>query len=103
MTEKQFIEIVEAVCRRPRMYTVNGTFEEVVCFLDGFGLGSDLATGQTHSIWTNFGKWLANTRGIANGPIMMSEFRGWYENDERALAELIRFYQEYANNSDVGF
>ncbi|MBK7708300.1 MAG: hypothetical protein IPJ30_21735 [Acidobacteria bacterium] len=78
------------------------TFEEVVCFLDGFGLGSDLATGQTHSIWMNL-KMACKHCGIANGPIMMSEFRGWYENDERALAELIRFYQEYANNSDVGF
>ncbi|MBK7706173.1 MAG: hypothetical protein IPJ30_10415 [Acidobacteria bacterium] len=103
MTEKQFIEIVEAVCRRPRMYTVNGTFEEVVCFLDGFGLGSIWRLGKLIPSGRTSENGLQNTRGIANGPIMMSEFRGWYENDERALAELIRFYQEYANNSDVGF
>ena len=30
---------VEAVCYRPRMYTANGTLEEVCCFLNGFYSG----------------------------------------------------------------
>lgn len=95
MTEEQFAENVEAVCRRPQMYTVSGTFGEAVSFLDGFGLGSNLETG-THSIWTPFCRWLADSRGNPSGLVTMVEFRTWYENDETALRELSRLYREFA-------
>jgi len=97
MTNKQFCEIVDAVCTRPRLYTINGTFEEVVCFLDGFGLGSNLDNKQTHSIWTEFGLWLARVRKVAHQSITMSEFRSWFDNDEAAILELARAYREYAS------
>lgn len=33
------VSFVEAVCRRPRMYTLNGSLAEVICFLTGFYSG----------------------------------------------------------------
>jgi hypothetical protein len=32
----QTVSFIEAVCRRPKMYTLDGTLAEVFCFLNGF-------------------------------------------------------------------
>ena len=57
------ISFVEAVCFRPRMYTLNGTFEEVLCFLHGFYTGMITHnTDQKANVfakreWFNFLQW----------------------------------------------
>jgi|GEM_PF-3093756 len=37
----KFIELVITVCRRPRMFTLNGTFGEVAAYISGLVAGSD--------------------------------------------------------------
>ncbi len=37
MTERGFLEYIEALCKHPEMYTPTGSFYEVVSFLEGFG------------------------------------------------------------------
>lgn len=46
---EEFIELANSVCRRPRMYTVNGTFGEVAAFFTG------IAAGSTSSPISDFG------------------------------------------------
>ena len=56
-----FVEIVGRVCLRPRMYTLTGSFDEVMAFIGG----ADYAIRSLHShvqdpTGTNgFGSWLA--------------------------------------------
>src|SRR5687768_1987574 len=57
------MSFVEAVCFRPKMYTINGTFEEVVCFLHGFFTGmvahnaNQKVSAFTEREWFNFLQW----------------------------------------------
>jgi len=37
-----FIDTVEAICKRPKAYTLNGTFGEVLALLDGYAYGTKL-------------------------------------------------------------
>ena len=54
------LDLVEAVARRPKMYTLGGTYEEVVMFLEGYISG--LAVGHMSSPifhdWYEFHNWL---------------------------------------------
>jgi len=75
MTEIEFAEQIEAVCRRPKMYTPNGTFFENYCFLDGLGIGA-LENRYSNSAFTPFLNWLAppDEHGRTM-PISVHEFR----------------------------
>ena len=37
MEHIEFVEIIESLCKRPKLSTPTGTFFEVVSFLEGFG------------------------------------------------------------------
>ena len=63
MTEndKPAVSFAEAVLLRPKMYTLGGTYEEVVAFLDGYFSGMAKANPYAPPVlqWVAFQQWLA--------------------------------------------
>jgi len=39
-------DVVRAICQRPRVYTMHGTFGEVLAFLEGYTTGALLGSPQ---------------------------------------------------------
>lgn len=95
MTEKDFYEITEALCRRPKMYTPTGAFYEVVSFLEGFGGGANVGNLGYHLVLTPFRKWIAKKFNIQTEVFDWNEFRGLYSSDLEALENLPTLYREY--------
>jgi len=98
MTEIEFAEQIEAVCRRPKMYTPNGTFFENYCFLDGLGIGA-LENRYSHSAFTPFLNWLAppDEHGRTM-PISVHEFREQFSSDEEALTKFAALFRQYVES-----
>ncbi|MCC6329149.1 MAG: hypothetical protein IT174_11575 [Acidobacteria bacterium] len=95
MTEIEFAEDVQTICKRPKMYSPNGTFFEIYCFLDGFGIGV-MEKRCSHSAFTPFRNWLAeaNERGH-KFPISLHKFRDQFSSDEKALTEFASLFRKY--------
>ena len=97
MTEDEFLEIVEALCKRPPMYTATGSFFEVASFLEGFGSGADVRHGdcQYHSRLTPFLKWAAHKFQSGEVIIQWTDFRARFASDDEACENLPVLYREY--------
>jgi hypothetical protein len=54
--------LVQSVLRRPGMYTLGGTFEEVIAFLTGYVSGIARADPSAEAVleWAEFEEWLAS-------------------------------------------
>ena len=67
------ITFTEAVLLRPAMYTLNGTYAEVISFLEGYYSG--MARGKPDVPpaveWSDFENWLADCLGVG----VMDSFR----------------------------
>ncbi len=86
----------EAVLRRPRMYTMDGTYEEAVAFLDGY------YTGLTRSgpvppyalEWSGFRQWLSVGIGAEEARVFVA-FRSLVappdNPTDRLLEELLQY------------
>lgn len=100
MTEIEFAEEIEAVCRRPKMYTPNGTFFENYCFLDGLGIGA-LENRYSHSSFTPFLNWLAepDDRG-RRFPISLHKFREQFSSGDEALTEFALLFRQYVESKN---
>ncbi len=100
ITEKEFVEIVEAMAKRPKMYTQNGSFEEATSFLEGYGVGANVGNMQYHSVFTPFFNWLKSTRLMKKKERFgWNEFREMFPSDIEAMENLSRLYKEYADSS----
>ena len=62
------ITLTEAVIRRPGMYTVNGSFAEVLCFLEGYYSGVAKGNYSAPPVveWSDFRHWLAQRFGVTS-------------------------------------
>ena len=101
MGEKEFLEVVSAVCNRPTVYAPSGTFTEVSIFLEGFALGAKvggLRHQNAHSKFTPFFQWRAAGRGRQYLGDGWKDFRSAYPDDEAALNGLALSYREYAES-----
>jgi hypothetical protein len=98
MKKMEFADIVDAFCKRPAMYTMNGTFAEVVAYLDGYAQGAEVKDVIYHYRWNAFLKWLAVKFDYSKKtwPLPWQVFLDSYPDEETALKELARFYREYA-------
>lgn len=96
MTEQDFVEIVNACCEHPRLYTPTGSFFEVASFLEGFAIASQVGETTHHSRFTPFIHWLIGKWDlelvIFDWPYFLSRF----ESDADALTNLKLLYSEYA-------
>ena len=94
----------EAVLRRPAMYTMNGTFAEVVAFLNGYYSGAARGHLDWPPVieWTDLERWLANRLGVASTEAFRRIEQSFDDNCERidALADwYARFRYEWNSDS----
>ena len=91
-----FIDVVEALCKRPKMYTLNGTFGEVVAHLEGYANGKKFGpNGRSSSYFIGFHKWLDT-----NHPSESRHLKELVaaESDHDALSEFARLYRLYESS-----
>lgn len=86
---REAVTFPEAVCLRPTMYTLGGTFEEVIAFLEGYHSG--VATGNLYAPavlwWQSFREWLALQLGVEQSEVF-SSLRGLHASSGEALKDL---------------
>jgi hypothetical protein len=93
-TEKEFLDYFVAVCKRPKMYTPGGTFNEVVSYLAGYALGADLRGNVHHWALIPFQQWIR--KRLALDPAAdWKAFRDLFSSDDEAVNNLNKLYQEY--------
>jgi hypothetical protein len=91
-----FVDIVEAICKRPQMYTMHGTFGEALALLDGFAYGAKLGfRGRSSSYFVYFGMWLQMKFASTGDSYSWDDFLSAYPDDATALKEFARLYREY--------
>jgi hypothetical protein len=98
------VSFIEAVCRRPRMYTATGTLEEVFCFLNGFYSGMITHTGDQRAIAQAERDWFAFLE-FANPANPISPNRDWltlyrslhqaHVEDAAAFAQILGWVDDY--------
>ena len=89
-----FDDIIAAICRRPKMYTMNGTFGEVLALLDGYANGARLSPGRSSSFFNPFSQWLQEKLNMSYDHFWRA-FRDSYPDDEAAIKAFAAFWTEY--------
>ena len=96
-----FTDIIETVCKRPKMYMMNGTFGEALAFLDGYANGRNLGErGRSSSYFNPYRHWLQNRLNIPETEDFWRAFRDSYPDDGTALKEFARLWHEYERTSE---
>ncbi len=102
MSETDFLEYVVAICKRPKMYTPTGSFNEVISFLEGFGGGANVGKHSYHSFSTPFRKWLAKKFDFQDAaqdfPNNWEDFRTLFSSEAEALVNLPLLYKDYTES-----
>lgn len=101
MKEKDFFNIVELLCRNPKVYTIHGNFEEVITFLEGYAMGANVGNNSFHSKFTPFLNWVALRVGISSSRINWDVFREMFANESESFTNLILLYKTYTESLPV--
>ena len=98
MTEndKPAVSFAEAVLLRPKMYTLGGTYEEVVAFLDGYFSGMAKANPYVPPVlqWVAFQQWLAVQLSVPSSDVF-STLKNAHYADQDALAEMLDWLSRF--------
>ena len=87
-------DFIEAVLHRPKMYTLTGSYFEVIAFLEGYYSGLVKSTnGMNESAkWSFFKQWLTKELDSSTE----NPFGLLYERNESTIFNsLISFYQQF--------
>jgi hypothetical protein len=97
-TRLKFADSVDALCKRPRMYTLHGTLPEIIASLEGLAKGLGLEPGYHYAL-SPFFEWLRQKLGknTSRGDELLLTFG----NEEAAFRELARLYREYAQLTEA--
>jgi hypothetical protein len=100
LSRESFLHDVQAICHRPQMYTKNGTFGEVLAFIQGIALGSRVhGSAGSHAGIQDFFHWLE--KKVGNHPDFrwrtIESFYAMYSDDETALKDFAKYYAEFCN------
>jgi hypothetical protein len=95
-----FTGMLLGVSRRPTMYTRNGSFWEVVAYVEGYFQGASNPTGEYGFGKENglgvFGRWLAHRFGHADsGSWALTLLEHCGDNEQQAVQQLWPLYEEY--------
>jgi hypothetical protein len=101
MGENEFQNIVNAVCKNPKVYTKHGNFEEVITFLEGYAMGANVGNNSFHSKFTPFLQWVAVKFDMSNSRVNWDEFRKLFENESESFRNLASLYNEYADSNNL--
>jgi hypothetical protein len=98
MTEERFLEFIEAICRRPKLYTPTGSFYEIVSFLEGLSSGDRVENNAYHSVFTPFLHWIAEKHGLEKITFHWENVRKMYSSESEALKNLPILYKEFSES-----
>jgi hypothetical protein len=88
-------DVILAVCKRPKMYTLNGTFGEILALLDGYANGKKLGgRGRSASYFNGYKNWLRERMGSSELNFWPA-FREAHSDDLTAISEFGRLWCEY--------
>jgi hypothetical protein len=89
-----FADIVEALCKRPQMYTMNGTFVEVTAYLEGYTTADPKnSRRELHG----FNSWLSVKLGYPSHIVSWVYLREIYPDDAEALQSCLGFIGSMLN------
>ena len=88
------VGFIEAVIRRPYIYTIKGTFEEAVVFINGMvsGIAKSSPGAPLVLEWNEFRQWLSSYLNVDRATV----FHEMSNNREDALGDLLGFYLEFS-------
>ena len=94
MRENRLSDFIDAVLARPTMYTLDGSFEEVVAFLTGYFSGIALVQMNTPTVtvWRDFIVHVASTLDVCSSEAL-GKFRQVHESN--TVDTLRKIYIEY--------
>ncbi len=86
--------LTEAVFSRPRMYTLEGSFPEVIAFLEGYYSGAAKAKPDWEPVveWALFEQWIARRLGVPETGVHAAFLK---QHGENALPELKQLYSVF--------
>ena len=91
------VTLTEAVLLRPTMYTMNCTFGEVVCFLEGYysGIAKTKCDAPPVIEWNDFEDWLADRLCVDSNSSFKAIYLMHHEDCERlkTFADLYARFQ----------
>jgi hypothetical protein len=95
------ISWIEAVLRRPRMYTISGTVLEVYAFIDGYisGLARSNYADPRVDEWNEFCTWLSQATETSR-PHAILRILAEAGGDEAAFVRLIDHYRNFQMSRD---
>lgn len=93
------VSFLKAVFLRPKMYTLNGTYEEVIAFLVGFYSG--MAKGNPNAppidTWITFQDWLSERLNLPKSEIFL-EFRNINHDCQDLVQRMAELVSEFEVN-----
>jgi hypothetical protein len=91
------VTLVAAACRYPRIYTLDGTFQEVVAFLEGFYAALEWRRAAPDEVaeWKSVCEWLSGKLQRGPSERYFEALRRAYPEDGAALAQLATLWSEY--------
>jgi hypothetical protein len=87
-----FEEVVLTVCKHHQAYTLNGTFGEMLAFLEGYAKGSRI--GSSGSCFSQYAEWLSERLNYPR-PELWDLFRKRHRDDDATIDEFVKLWQEY--------
>ena len=94
-TLKDWGEVLNEVCKRPRMFTASADLDAVLDFVGGYLYAHGLlAPTETEPEWRQFNYWLAHKLGYPRN-YAWYHARAYFSTDEEALAAFPRLLAEF--------
>jgi hypothetical protein len=90
-------ELIKSICTRPNMFVNNADLYHVAAFIDGFTIANETTYRESRE----FGVWLAEKLNFPPNWVWWSGLRKKYPNDEEALRELPKLFQEFREKRSV--
>jgi hypothetical protein len=87
----KLVMFFEAIVQRAGLYTLNGTFEEILAYIWGTRHPLDASDIE---LWQSFYEWLLIDTGL-NGPLALRQFRERFTDDESAKKALLEKMVEF--------
>ena len=87
-----FDDTVLNICKNYKGWTLNGTFGEVLAFLEGYSKGANI--GYSGSVFSQFAEWLKKRFHYPHTHFWVV-FRENHPDDATTIATFARLWQEY--------
>jgi|SRR5215216_3470543 len=92
--QTSFADVIQWVCKRPAMYTMHGSFPEVIAYIEGYSTSD--TTRKSRNEWHGFSRWLSARMEYPDSKVASHYLRETYSDDAEAITHLAELYLEYA-------